>query len=119
MNMEVKDNSSVLSGGHNGGDHGIGSAAAQSERFEAKTKSKGGAESGQKSTNSKDPSRPRRKKARRACFACQRAHLTCGKFGYPTLFASKMSSILSLAFIRLHKWGHASSSLFFVEPISS
>lgn len=34
---------------------------------------------GQKSaSNSKDPSRPRRKKARRACFACQRAHLTCG-----------------------------------------
>lgn len=29
--------------------------------------------------NAKDPSRPRRKKARRACFACQRAHLTCGK----------------------------------------
>ena len=27
----------------------------------------------------KDPTRPRRKKARRACFACQRAHLTCGK----------------------------------------
>lgn len=27
----------------------------------------------------KDPFRPRRKKARRACFACQRAHLTCGK----------------------------------------
>lgn len=27
----------------------------------------------------KDPARPRRKKARRACFACQRAHLTCGK----------------------------------------
>lgn len=27
----------------------------------------------------KDPMRPRRKKARRACFACQRAHLTCGK----------------------------------------
>jgi hypothetical protein len=26
----------------------------------------------------KDPHRPRRKKARRACFACQRAHLTCG-----------------------------------------
>lgn len=31
-------------------------------------------------SNSKDPSRPRRKKARRACFACQRAHLTCGLF---------------------------------------
>lgn len=27
---------------------------------------------------SKDPSRPRRKKAKRACYACQRAHLTCG-----------------------------------------
>jgi hypothetical protein len=30
--------------------------------------------------NAKDPSRPRRKKARRACFACQRAHLTCGEY---------------------------------------
>ncbi|RPB13647.1 hypothetical protein P167DRAFT_544625 [Morchella conica CCBAS932] len=28
--------------------------------------------------SAKDPGRPRRKKARRACFACQRAHLTCG-----------------------------------------
>ncbi|KAL2349917.1 hypothetical protein BJ546DRAFT_862976 [Cryomyces antarcticus] len=26
----------------------------------------------------KDPTRPKRKKAKRACFACQRAHLTCG-----------------------------------------
>lgn len=31
-------------------------------------------------SNSKDPLRPRRKKARRACFACQRAHLTCGQY---------------------------------------
>ena len=31
------------------------------------------------SSNAKDPLRPRRKKARRACFACQRAHLTCGE----------------------------------------
>ena len=30
----------------------------------------------------KDPLRPRRKKARRACFACQRAHLTCGGFTF-------------------------------------
>ncbi|KAI9769150.1 MAG: Transcriptional regulator of nonfermentable carbon utilization [Geoglossum simile] len=29
-------------------------------------------------TNAKDALRPRRKKARRACHACQRAHLTCG-----------------------------------------
>jgi hypothetical protein len=32
-------------------------------------------------SNAKDPSRPRRKKARRACYACQRAHLTCGMWG--------------------------------------
>lgn len=31
-------------------------------------------------SNAKDPNRPRRKKARRACFACQRAHLTCGMY---------------------------------------
>lgn len=30
--------------------------------------------------DSKDPLRPRRKKARRACYACQRAHLTCGMY---------------------------------------
>lgn len=33
---------------------------------------------GQSKPNLKDPLRPRRKKARRACYACQRAHLTCG-----------------------------------------
>jgi hypothetical protein len=30
-------------------------------------------------SNAKDPTRPRRKKARRACYACQRAHLTCSE----------------------------------------
>ncbi|KAI9887700.1 MAG: Transcriptional regulator of nonfermentable carbon utilization [Watsoniomyces obsoletus] len=30
------------------------------------------------SNSAKDPLRPKRKKARRACHACQRAHLTCG-----------------------------------------
>ena len=34
---------------------------------------------GKPASNAKDPLRPRRKKARRACFACQRAHLTCGE----------------------------------------
>ena len=39
----------------------------------------GPSQNGSKSaSNAKDPLRPRRKKARRACFACQRAHLTCG-----------------------------------------
>ena len=39
-----------------------------------------GQDSAAKRSNAKDPSRPRRKKARRACYACQRAHLTCGMF---------------------------------------
>jgi len=46
---------------------------------ESPTKSQEGNETAAKK-NAKDPSRPRRKKARRACFACQRAHLTCGKW---------------------------------------
>jgi hypothetical protein len=42
----------------------------------------GAHQNGHKSaSNAKDPLRPRRKKARRACFACQRAHLTCGMSG--------------------------------------
>ena len=42
----------------------------------------GANQNGSKSTsNAKDPLRPRRKKARRACFACQRAHLTCRMSG--------------------------------------
>jgi len=46
---------------------------------EEKSPSEGNNGTGQSSkSNAKDPGRPRRKKARRACFACQRAHLTCG-----------------------------------------
>jgi len=37
-------------------------------------------------SNAKDPLRPRRKKARRACFACQRAHLTCGEYSRPIVY---------------------------------
>ncbi|CAK7271057.1 Transcriptional regulator of nonfermentable carbon utilization [Sporothrix epigloea] len=37
----------------------------------------GSATKTKKKYNPKDPLRPRRKKARRACYACQRAHLTC------------------------------------------
>jgi hypothetical protein len=44
---------------------------------QVKTEGEGNAE-GKKKPDPKDPHRPRRKKARRACFACQRAHLTCG-----------------------------------------
>lgn len=50
---------------------------------EEKPPANGAASSKQPSSSAKgsakDPNRPRRKKARRACFACQRAHLTCGK----------------------------------------
>lgn len=59
-------------------------AEAKLERAstEEKSPSQGANGNGQSAkSNAKDPSRPRRKKARRACFACQRAHLTCGKGG--------------------------------------
>lgn len=51
------------------GDHMMAGATAASEMGTGEVKKK---------YDPKDPSRPRRKKARRACFACQRAHLTCG-----------------------------------------
>lgn len=56
----------------------------EDHEMESKTSdSKSG--TGQKKPNKgKDPSRPRRKKARRACYACQRAHLTCGMRSTPS-----------------------------------
>ncbi|CAG7996455.1 unnamed protein product [Penicillium olsonii] len=48
------------------------------EQMDVKPKTNGDSKTDRKAANAKDPSRPRRKKARRACFACQRAHLTCG-----------------------------------------
>lgn len=55
----------------------------------------------------KDPLRPRRKKARRACFACQRAHLTCGK-------SSRADHIQSCAFML---WMTPLSLLSFLSPL--
>jgi hypothetical protein len=54
----------------------------------------------------KDPLRPRRKKARRACFACQRAHLTCGMFSRPSLLSAVSGGFLFLALSGLnsHAW---------------
>lgn len=66
-----------------GGDRDSADTTEHSEQMETgknKVNGDGKAESGRKATNAKDPSRPRRKKARRACFACQRAHLTCGMY---------------------------------------
>ncbi|KAI9926657.1 hypothetical protein AWENTII_011272 [Aspergillus wentii] len=77
--MDVKHNSSPPpSGDRSGGDQDVGDVVETPDRLEPKNKTNGdGPANGQKA-NAKDPSRPRRKKARRACFACQRAHLTCG-----------------------------------------
>lgn len=51
---------------------------------------------GTPSTNAKDPSRPRRKKARRACYACQRAHLTCGMCYVQSDRPTNQDSLLTL-----------------------
>ncbi|MCJ1374849.1 Transcriptional regulator of nonfermentable carbon utilization [Loxospora ochrophaea] len=61
------------------GDQDTGEMAMQPDH-EAKASSQGQSSNGNTKTasNAKDPLRPRRKKARRACYACQRAHLTCG-----------------------------------------
>ncbi|CCX32852.1 Similar to Transcription activator of gluconeogenesis acuK; acc. no. A2QFG8 [Pyronema omphalodes CBS 100304] len=60
--------------GSNG--NSVGAAEPQSQPPSSQASS--AAQSSATRSNAKDPSRPRRKKARRACFACQRAHLTCG-----------------------------------------
>jgi hypothetical protein len=49
---------------------------------------------GPSKASAKDPTRPRRKKARRACHACQRAHLTCGMVANPYLFSIANDFIL-------------------------
>ena len=61
---------------------GIMAEGVKDERASSEEKSpdKGSNGENKPKSNAKDPSRPRRKKARRACFACQRAHLTCGMF---------------------------------------
>jgi len=54
--------------------------AEQSFRPDGEEDEKEGSAATKPKLDPKDPLRPRRKKARRACFACQRAHLTCGMF---------------------------------------
>ncbi|KAJ5150876.1 uncharacterized protein N7482_010128 [Penicillium canariense] len=81
MNVEAK-NGFPTPTDPTGGDRDSADAPEYSEQMDSvKEKINGDgskAENGRKAANAKDPSRPRRKKARRACFACQRAHLTCG-----------------------------------------
>lgn len=81
MRMEAKNGSSVPAD-PSGGDRDSADMTENSDHMESikdKINGDGKAENSRKASNAKDPSRPRRKKARRACFACQRAHLTCGK----------------------------------------
>jgi hypothetical protein len=51
--------------------------AEQKFRLDGKEDGKEGSAVIKPKLDPKDPLRPRRKKARRACFACQRAYLTC------------------------------------------
>ena len=108
MDVDAKEKSSPApSVEPTGPNHDIRSADEQSEtpktEVNGNEKDKGVVSLGQKAANAKDPSRPRRKKARRACFACQRAHLTCGMtdlvFSFPFLFPSCIGH--SRAFLRI------------------
>jgi hypothetical protein len=82
--MDTDKSAAALPAEHSGADQdaaAIGEHADQFPSSKANATTANGDDqattNGQK-PNPKDPSRPRRKKARRACFACQRAHLTCG-----------------------------------------
>ena len=82
MKMEPKA-SSQSPMNQSGGDRDSADATEHSEQMDSLADRVNGGDDGinenaRKATSAKDPSRPRRKKARRACFACQRAHLTCG-----------------------------------------
>ncbi|KAI2787380.1 Transcription activator of gluconeogenesis [Penicillium oxalicum] len=82
MKMEPKA-SSQSPMNQSGGDRDSADATEHSEQMDSLADRVNGGDDGinenaRKVTSAKDPSRPRRKKARRACFACQRAHLTCG-----------------------------------------
>ncbi|KAL3471691.1 transcription activator of gluconeogenesis acuK [Aspergillus californicus] len=78
MEMEPDRSAAAPSTEHSGADQDAGERADQpSNRSNSTANGDDHTANGQK-PNPKDPSRPRRKKARRACFACQRAHLTCG-----------------------------------------
>ncbi|TGZ78345.1 hypothetical protein EX30DRAFT_159162 [Ascodesmis nigricans] len=74
----------TMENGNNGTSTQVGAGTSNGEREDNGGAGVGTATPAASSTataaarNAKDPSRPRRKKARRACFACQRAHLTCG-----------------------------------------
>ena len=93
MNAEVKEQDSPApSAERTEASQEISAAGEQPDKPKTEANGDGtanGASANGQKPNPKDPSRPRRKKARRACFACQRAHLTCGTtdLTFPALLA--------------------------------
>lgn len=65
---------------YSGDPDGSDMAAEQKLDYQSDASSSAQSGTGQKPLNAKDPQRPRRKKAKRACLACQRAHLTCSEW---------------------------------------
>jgi hypothetical protein len=62
------------------GDDSMAESSMRDPAHKTESNASSDAPNGSNKAKSNDPSRPRRKKARRACFACQRAHLTCGMY---------------------------------------
>jgi hypothetical protein len=100
MNMDIKIGSPVA----DSEDRDSADITEHSETMDS-GRTNGDAKENRKSTNAKDPSRPRRKKARRACFACQRAHLTCGMHCHSLPFLFLGSPCLSFFLL-----GHAAAA---------
>ena len=111
MNMDAKDRSPATSADRNASEdideiadratgNGAGNGAGPT-----------GNGNGPKKSSSKDPSRPRRKKARRACFACQRAHLTCGTLFFFFFFRTNPSLLPPV----IHMFGYAALILLYTR----
>lgn len=83
MTLEVGDNGALQSQSQSPDDSGDQETVDMAEQADPNMKVEAQSHTGNGQTksasNAKDPLRPRRKKARRACYACQRAHLTCGE----------------------------------------
>lgn len=81
-------------------DHDDENMGEDSYKHEDDGDQNGGSEMKKPKLDPKDPLRPRRKKARRACFACQRAHLTCGMF-HPVYFPCATCAFCSRGSLKL------------------
>ncbi|KAL7817622.1 hypothetical protein V8C44DRAFT_243058 [Trichoderma aethiopicum] len=78
MPQDMEDNGADVSDPVSENEEDSETLAKDDDERMADTMAANGSYDEKKKYDPKDPLRPRRKKARRACFACQRAHLTCG-----------------------------------------